>query len=235
MIKEINTIKELLVLDGRDDREIAFQMFQVGAILNSPEFLAAKIKVNAVASTCNVQSVKLSVAKSMAKRFNNNVDDFMAYLDRFGFHGKWTKITQTVFAKQKTAKQIVKGIEGLSHHIVTLVNSMSELTDDEREEVYDKLRSVRKILDRRAPFVDQVSDQIFLRYNNCCCCGSYPPPPEGFHLNKYISIDGINVFYPVCPECLSNGINVDMKLVADLYIAYSLALEHAIDRVSGLV
>lgn len=235
MIEDLNKIKEFLP-DGKiTNRQEAYQMFMIGVVMNSPSFNEAKVPMRQIAETLGVKAVKLTMAKSLAKRFDNDPDKFMRYIDLHGLNMKWSQLTQHIFGKQKNVQEILKGIVGLTYHVLELIKCANQLPADERREVYEKLVSTRKVLDKFAPFHEQIADKNYLRYSPCACCGEYPPPPDtGFELASYANSVGAAIQYPVCPLCKKNGITPDKDRIAEMYAGYAVGMEQAVDIITGI-
>lgn len=234
MIEDLNKIKEFLPEGDISNRQEAYQMFMIGVVMNSPSFNAARLPMRQLADTLGVKLVKLTMAKSLAKRFDNSPDKFMRFLDSKQLDMKWAKLTQYIFGKQKSMQDILKGITGLTYHVLELIKCAEELKPEERREVYEKLISTRKILDKFAPFHEDIADKQYLRFSPCACCGEYPPPPEGFALISYANSVGAAIQYPVCPLCNKNGIAPDKDRIAEMYAGYAVSMEHAVDIITGI-
>ena len=233
MIKTINSIKSLLPTEGMSARQENFQMFKVGVLLCAPG-LGRSIQMRPLADALNVKPVVLSMAKSMAKKFDCDIDKFMIEVDKLGGEISWNRLTQLLAKKRRSSQEIIKGLKQLALYVITIANEAQSMDSDERSRVYDEFKSVRKVLDKHAPYVDEVADKNFLRYSACCCCGTYPPPAEGFNLAEKQHTMGYRIFYPVCNNCKNNGIQPSDALIADMYAGYAYGLEQAIDKIVGI-
>lgn len=234
LVQDLGKIKELLPHEGLANRQEAYQMFMIGVVMNRPDFNEARAPARQIAEALGVKTVKLTMAKSLAKRFDNDPDKFMRYIDHNNLDMKWTKLTQHIFGKQKSLQDILKGITGLTYHVLELIKCASDLKPEERREVYDKLVGTRKILDKYAPFHDNIADKNYLRYSACACCGEYPPPEGGFELISYANSVGAAIQYPVCIMCKKNGIDPDKDRIAEMYAGYAYGMEQAIDVITGV-
>lgn len=233
MIKTINSIKSLLPTEGMPARQENFQMFKVGVLLCTPG-LERTVQMRPLADALNIKPVVLSMAKSMAKRYDCDIDKFMLEVDRVGSDVSWNRLTQILAKKRRGSQEVIKGLKQLTAYIVMIANEAKSMDADEKARVYDTFKSVRKILDKHAPYVDEVADKNFLRYSTCCCCGTYPPPDGGFNLVEKQHNMGYRIFYPVCHNCATNGIQPSDALIADVYAGYAYGLEQAIDKIVGI-
>lgn len=203
----------------------AMRMFEIGAGLNKEQ---TNITIRDMGEVLGIPYPKLSVAKTVAKKLDNDSEKFRRLFLESGVR-TFEAFSKQLLGEKKTRLPGIKTVETTHRKVKRHITAVKVGNQEDMPTYIAMLKRIRDLLIRNFPLDESVTDPNYIKYSPCCCCGDQDIPPTG---NVVAAIDGMpHAAYPVCEKCNKDNVPPDYKLVMELYINYSLNMQKAFDMI----
>lgn len=220
----IKSMADLIGQFKEDEKKKVVAYFEMGKQLC---LMQTHLTIRQIGLITGLNYVDLSLAKTLAKKFNHDVIEFVNYCENDLKSYKWTKIKNSIKKATVKSSTILSEQENLYVQVVRLLNKIAKLSNKEQLEMHEELNKIKSLINKTIPNTASISDLNYIKYSDCCCCGEYNPPIDGYNLQYFSEPELMRVAFPVCDKCLASKSTPNVSSVMKLYAAYALELEDA--------
>lgn len=207
-------------------KEHTLAMFKIGSELTKHP---TSIPIRQLGVMLGINYVEISLAKSLAKKFECDEIKFKEYCESTVQSWQWKRVKHFKPKSYSAHKDTIAERLSQMYESVKLYIWQHKENTPELKDVHEQLHRIRKSINKFVPAQNVIFDENFIRYHSCCCCGDYPPPPEGYHVEQMNDGTLNYVKFPVCNACLEERKAPDYKMIASMYASYSINLEEALE------
>jgi len=225
----VSSVSASMDVIANNQKNNAIRMFKIGCMLVKGDKEDEEMpSLREIGKYVGVNFRNLSIAKTMARRYDCDVDTFVKEYERVGA-SSWTTMANKVLRNKR--KYISKSVGNKTFKKITdliVRYNNGEMNKEEAEE----LLLLRDKIVKHLPANRKLFTEEGIRYSMCGCCGNDDIPPEGWEI--VVHEDFHYIEYPICPECSKRNAKPSWEILAKIYALHNSRMQEFYEEINSI-